>query len=191
MLVTVFGNTPSKPAWWRILRLCMFLASGGLCAQPTAAHEYEVKAAFLFNFAKFVEWPAGAFQTPDSPFVLGIIGEDPFGHTVDNVMDGKTLNGRKMMIKRFKDVQDASRCHMLFVSSSLKSDIFSVVRATREWNTLIVGEVEQFANDGGMINFVIDNGRVRFEINQDSAERAGLKISARLLSLARIVGGGS
>jgi hypothetical protein len=158
-----------------------------LCARANAqeASEYQVKAAFLYNFAKFVEWPAGTGV--DAPLVIGVLGKDPFGSQIDRAVEGKTVNGRRLMIKRFSSLEAYEYCHILFVSSSEKNNLAHIIAAVRNSSVLTVSETERFAHIGGIINFVTIENRIRFEINQAAAERAGLKISSKLLSLARVV----
>lgn len=154
-----------------------------------AANEYQVKAAFLFNFAKFVEWPAESLSG-DSPFTVGIIGDDPFGGVIDQAMNGKVINGRQIQLKRLKLGQNLRECHILFISSSEKKKIAQIVDTLRGANTLTVGECDAFAQQGGMINSIMEDNRVRFEINTAYAEQAGLKISSKLLTLAKTVRNG-
>lgn len=154
-----------------------------------AANEYQVKAAFLFNFAKFVEWPAESLSG-DSPFTVGIIGDDPFGGVIDQAMNGKVINGRQIQLKRIKWGQNLRECHILFISSSEKKKIAQIVDTLRGASTLTVGECDAFAQQGGMINFIMEDNRVRFEINTAYAEQAGLKISSKLLTLAKTVRNG-
>jgi len=148
--------------------------------------EYEVKAAFLFNFAKFVEWPADAFTSANEPLVLGILGADPFGDSLRSLED-KSAGGRKIVIKRFADAEALEKCHILFISRSLAKDLPQILTTTRNWNVLTVGEMRGFAEAGGIINFVLADKKIRFEINVDAAHQAGLKISSQLLKVAKIV----
>ena len=158
----------------------------GIQAQSNSPSEYQVKAAFIYNFAKFVEWPSVAAD-PDSKIVIGILGEDPFGREMEGVIDGKTANGKRLAIKRFSDLRAVSHCHILFISSSERKNLRQIL-ASAGPGILTVGETENFARLGGIINFTILDGKLRLEINRASAGRAGLKISAKLLSLARIIG---
>jgi hypothetical protein len=146
--------------------------------------EYEVKAAFLFNFAKFVEWPPDAFSGPDSPLVIGVIGEDPFGETLERTVAGKQAQGRPMEVRRWRRVEAVETCHILFVGDSQSEGSRSLVGEMSQRPVLTVGESETFAGQGGIIRFVLESNRVRFEINHQSAIRAGLRISSRLLALA-------
>jgi hypothetical protein len=152
----------------------------------TPPSEYEVKAAFLFNFARFVEWPPAAFAAANSPIVLGLYGEDPFGEDLTRIIAGKTANGRPFVIRRCERPADLKSCHMAFISSSEKRNLPQAMDALKGLPVLTVGETDRFAESGGIINFVIDKNRVHFEINVDAADRAGLRMSSKLLSLARI-----
>jgi len=160
-----------------------------LCASASAqeASEYQVKAAFLYNFAKFVEWPANVGAGSDVPLVIGVLGKDPFGREIDRAVEGKTVNGRRLMIKRFSSLEAYEYCHILFVSSSERNNLPQIIAAVRNSSVLTVSETDRFAHIGGIINFVTIENRIRFEINQAAAERAGLKISSKLLSLGRVV----
>ena len=146
--------------------------------------EYEVKAVFLLNFTKFIEWPAAAFELPDSPITICVLGEDPFGATLDQVVNGEIVNGRKVAVQRIKRPPAPKSCQILFWG---KSDSAAAKGLPALGPVLTVGEGESFAHDGGMIAFVIDNRRVRFQVNQTLAENAGLKLSSKLLSVAKAV----
>jgi hypothetical protein len=156
-------------------------------AQANPPGEYQLKAAFLFNFAKFVEWPAASFLGPQSPFVICILGPDPFGHAMDDALRGKMIGERGVAIERSKELADARHCQMVFVSSSEKSRVAEILDGLKGTSALVVGETEGFAAAGGMIQFVLEDNRVRFLINTDATDRAGLKVSSKLLSLARLV----
>ena len=163
------------------------LAHAAPVAEPIV-DEYQVKAAFLFNFAKFVEWPTEAFSDPDAPLVITVFGEDPFNGSLEAVR-GKLVNNRKLTIRRVKEIQDIGKSNVLFVSPSARKELARILEALQGQNVLTVGEDGVFTQCGGIINFVKEDNRVRFEVNVTAAERAGLKISSRLLALARIVKG--
>jgi len=170
--------------------LCLMLACGVLNLAATAAEprveEYEVKAAFLFNFAKFVEWPFEVFSDPNAPLVITVFGDDPFNGSLEAVKN-KLVNNRKLTIRRVKEIQDLGKSNVLFVSSSEKRELVRILEALQGQSVLTVGEDAAFTQCGGIINFVKEDNRIRFEVNVSAAERAGLKISSRLLALARIV----
>jgi hypothetical protein len=166
------------------LRLVLVgLLAAALTAQAPAPSEYQLKAAFLYNFGKFVEWPASAFPAPDTPFGVCILGEDPFGLDLETVLRGKTLVGRELLLRRLHSESEWPRCHILFTSGPPP---VSLLDPPRE-GLLTVGEAPGFTRSGGVVRFVVDAGKVRFEINPDAADRAKLRISSKLLRLARIV----
>jgi hypothetical protein len=148
--------------------------------------EYQVKAVFLLNFTKFVEWPASAFGAPDSPMAICILGDDPFGSTLDQIVAGEVVSGRKVAVQRMKRAPPPKSCQVLFVGNPGK-DGLGILPALGP-GVLTVGEGQGFVRDGGMIAFVIEDRRVRFDINQTAADNAGLKLSSRLLNVARSVG---
>ena len=158
-----------------------------LHAQGLLVGEYQIKAAFLYNFAKFVEWPPEAFSDAKSPIVIAILGEDPFDPSLEEIIAGKTVQGRPLVVKHWKNLDGSWQCHILFVSASARGFLGDIFQKTGLSNVLTVGEMEGFAQRGGMINFILFENKVRFEINHKAAESAGLKISSKLLSLARKV----
>ncbi len=150
---------------------------------PQPLREYRIKAAFLYNFAKFVEWPAEAFEDDDATLILGVFGDDPFGAALQS-LSGKTVRGRRLTIKRFDSLLDLDQCHILFITSSTQEQQQKALESLQGSNVLTVGEMQRFAQMGGIINFVIRNNKLRFEINLDAGKRAGLMISSQLLKLA-------
>jgi hypothetical protein len=165
--------------------LCSFLATPAVAAEERS--EYEVKAAFLFNFARFVEWPAREGSSADAPIILVIAGTDQFKEVFDRVVQGRTVNGRSIVAKHVADLKNAGPCDILFVEPIKGSKNIALPEALRRTPTLTVGEGEVFCQQGGMIGFVQSEGTIGLAINQMGAERAGLKISSKLLSLATIV----
>lgn len=168
----------------------LFAAAGGMRALaqpgPPVPSEYAVKAAFLYNFAKFVEWPAEAFEGPQAAVTFCILGEDPFAGELERVIAGKMVRGRPVAIRYFPRPEGLERCRILFVSSSERDRFGEILVAVRR-GILTVGEDERFARAGGIINFTLRNSRIRFQIDQGAAARAGLAISSRLLELAEEV----
>lgn len=151
------------------------------------ANEYEVKAAFLYNFARFVDWPTKVSSDPNAPMIIGILGRDPFGSEIDRAIEGKSVNGHRLTVKRFSTLEAYQYCHILFVSSSERNNLARILAAVASNSVLTVSETDRFAHVGGIINFITIENRIRFEINQAAAARAGLKISSKLLSLGRVV----
>lgn len=167
-----------------LLLACPFIAALISAASPSPT-EYQIKAAFLYNFAKFVEWPADAFASPDSPVIFGVIGDDPFGKDLEQVIGQKTVNFRPVVIKRFDTPTPSEPVHVLFIARSERRRIGQILTALANAPTLTVGdEIDRFTDAGGMINFVVESRKVRFEINNKAAEATRLKISSKLLRLS-------
>jgi len=154
-----------------------------------SATEYEVKAAFLYNFTRFVEWPPEALRDGDEPFVIAILGRDPFGSVLDETVAGKTVAGHRIEVRRATRVDDVRDAQMVFVSASERATAAAILKVLVRPGVLTVGDTEGFADRGGAINFTLQARKVRFEINPGSAEQAGLKMSSQLLKLATLVGG--
>jgi hypothetical protein len=187
--------TPSIHARHATVRLllavaCACLLIAGRASRVAAsqpAPEYLIKAAYLYNFAMFVEWPTAAFERTDSPIVIGVLGPDPFGSALDQTVRNKTVNNRRIRIDRVQSVQDLGRCHILFVSPSETSRLNDVANRLDGASVLIVGDTAGLAKRGAIITFVVEDNKVRLEVNVEAAKRARLSISSKLLNLARIV----
>ena len=166
---------------------CFFLGAPlAVTGEEGTPNEYRVKAAYLLNFAKFVEWPPVVFSGSDAPIVLCILGKDPFGDTFDSIK-GKLVNGRNVRVSQLKDVRGSKACHILFVSASERDSLPNIFSKLKQSKILVAGDVQDFAAYGGVIGFVIKDKRIGFEINVDAAKRAGITISSKLLSMAKIV----
>ena len=150
---------------------------------PKGPSEYQVKAAFLYNFVKFVEWPATP-AVQEGPIEICVLGKDPFGGALERVVEGKTVNDRPLVIRRIGEIAAARSCQVLFVSASEAGRVSVIIKAVRGWNVLTVSEIERFSERGGIITFLMEGQRVRFRINPKMAASAGLKISSKLLQLA-------
>ena len=168
------------------LALTLGLVNGSV-ADPTVAKEYKVKAAFIYNFAKFVAWPAQKFADGNAPLVIGVLGPNPFGDELENALNGRQVNGRPVVVRQFDNPEAAKAAHLLFVSLN---DEPRLRRALKEYGVLTVGQSELFARSGGMITFTFEDDKLRFEINVGAAEQAGLKISSQLQKLAKNVRNG-
>jgi YfiR/HmsC-like len=166
---------------------CMISDSQSLYAQMKSATEYQVKAAFLYNFAKFVDWPPSAFSDAKQPLDICVYGHDPFGTALEDALLGKTIGERRVSLGRPTQFQDLVGCHVVFVSASAHESPADLANRLKGRPVLLVGESEGFAASGGVIQFTIEDNRVHFVINPDAADRAGLKISSKLLALAKIV----
>lgn len=171
---------------------CLLAAAapgGRAAAQGRQAQEYEVKAAYLYNFAKFVDWPGWAFPDEDAPVVLGVLGENPFGGALD-ALAGKAVKGRPLAVRRARRLDDLGPVHVLFIADSERARLPVIFEALRGRPVLTVGEMPGFARQGGMINLISAEGSVRFEINRGETLRAGLEVSSKLLRLATLVDAG-
>ena len=167
--------------------LCLAGAWAAAADTSPVAGEYQVKAAFLYNFTKFTNWPPGAFSSATAPLIIGILGEDPFGQTMDDIVRGETVGERSLVVKRLRANDDLRACHLLFISRSEKERLPAVLSQLKGSPVLSVSEINGFAEQGGMVNLLLANKTVRIEINQAAAAQAGLQISAKLLKLARLV----
>lgn len=179
------GGIAGRSAW------LLALGATGLLLAGTAAavSEYKVKAAFLLNFGKFVEWPPESFAD-DRGLQICVLGADPFGDDLEGTLAGRSVGRREVQPRRVGSLAAARSCEIVFVSRSERSRMDEIFAALRGAPVLLVGEVERFARRGGMINFIEVDQKIRFEINEEAAKQAGLRISSQLLKLATIVEGG-
>lgn len=187
LMTTLFLRGPSF-AWSRLALAAFFFLAVGAVVNAAPTREYQVKAVFLFNFAQFVEWPATAFEGPDAPLVIGVVGNDPFDGALDEAVRGERVQGRSIVVTRFRRAQDVQKCHVLFVASSESGRVREIFDQVRDWNVLTVGDSDGFAMSGGIIRFLSNQGRIRLRINLDSARAAHLRLSSKLLRPAEIVG---
>lgn len=178
-------------ARWMVLA-AMVSSAGAASAWPVAAQtgqltEYQIKAAFLFNFAKFVEWPDAVFADAHAPIVLGVLGDDPFNSDLSHIVAGQSVRGRTISIRKLRFGDDLRQCQVLFVSASERPHIVQILASLQGFSVLTVADIEGFAGAGGVLQFVIEEERVRFIVNRDAASRAKLRIHANLLALARLI----
>ncbi len=191
------ADTRARPISSRMWQPALFLTilfSTQLATAPNvraqdALPEYQVKAAYLFNFLKFVEYPGESFADPLAPIVIGVVGDDPFGNALPQVVIGKTVQGRDLVIRMYRSGEDLRGAHILFISASERRRLPMILTSLHGSSVLTVADTEGFLDAGGMIQFLTENGRVRFAINVDATGRAKLKMSSKLLSLAKVVGG--
>ena len=171
----------------RMLSLFVLLgATFKLGAEPPAFDEYQVKGAFLYNFAKFVEWPAGAFASPTDPIGICVVGQNPFGSALENMVQGKKVGDRSFAVRRLADTQQAKGCQILFIGAGEWKRVRALLDTLKGSPVLTVGETDDFTSLGGVIAFQLEGPRVRIQIDLQSAEHAKLRISSKLLSLAEI-----
>jgi hypothetical protein len=155
-------------------------------AQEALPSEYEMKAAYLFNFTKFVEWPTNAFARTNSPLIIGVLGDDPFGSVLDTTIQSKQVNGHPFVVQRFKTPTDLKPCQVLFISDSQKKRWPKIQSTLGTNSVLTVSENwDHFTDDGGIVYFFTQDNKVCFDINDVAAKRAGLKISSKLLQLRK------
>ncbi len=154
--------------------------------QDDTAHEYRVKAAFLYNFARFVQWPAEAFDSPEAPISLCVLGANPYGRSL-SLIENKPVRGRNLSVRLCKNVKEVQKCHILFICLSEKERLQKILSYLDGQPILTVSDIKGFARQGGGINLVEADNKIHFEINLDAAERPGLKISSQLLKLAEVV----
>ena len=175
-----------------ILALAVFAAVAGFTGEALAAEvaptrEFQVKGAFLYNFVQFVEWPPQAFGSPDTPIIIGVLGQDPFGQFLDQLVSGEVVNGRPLVVQRFRSVAEIQACHVLFVSGSEGKRGQQIIASLRGRSILTVCDWEGLMDQGAMVQFVTERNRVRLRINLDSVKAAGLTISSKLLRSAETI----
>lgn len=172
------------------LLLLMFFAAlacpTGLRAESPLQREYEIKAAYLYNFINYIDWPENAFPAPGGTITVGIVGQNPFEAELD-VLNGKQVKGRTLALKQITDTKDLDQCQIVFINSSEKARLPELLDKLKDSRVLTVSEIDGFAQQGGIINFISEHNKVRFEINPDAARRLGLNISSELLKLAKLV----
>jgi hypothetical protein len=169
-----------------LLAAALVVAAASSPASDGPAAEYEVKAAFLYNFAKFIRWPEGK-ANPEAPIRICILGSDPFGDALDRTVAGKMVRERTLEVRRFTRARGIEECHIVFISPSEEDRLPDILADVDDEAVLTVGESERFAERGGIVSFRMRENRIRLDINIDAAERAGLRMSSQLLKLARIV----
>jgi len=156
-------------------------------AQANPSVEYQVKAAFLLNFAKFIDWPESAFRDPKAPITVCIFGHDPFGSALDEIVRGKNINNRELLARRINDLPELKTCQLIFVSEKEEKRLPEILNSEKSASALVVGEGEDFAERGGSVQLFLENNRMRFAVNVDAIQRSRLTVSSKLLALAKIV----
>lgn len=165
-----------------ILNVLLLLSGHG--PAQTLPTEYQIKAAFIFNFARFIVWPPKAFPQPASPLIIGILGDNPFHDDLQRTLRDKTVDNHPLVIRELSSPAEATNCQILFISTSEKPRLTQILQGLKGASVLTVAEMDRFTENGGMINFVQEGTKIRFQINNEAAIREGLKISSKLLSLA-------
>ena len=170
-----------------LIACCLTIAPVRAKAQSDRDSEYRVKLAFLYNFTQFIQWPPEAFTSATAPLVLCVAGEDPFKGEIEQSLHGRTAQGHPIELKQLKPGEDPRSCHAVFVRSTEKKMAARVLSELKGSNTLTVGESSGFAAQGGLVNLILDENKLRFEINLEASMQTHLKMSSKLLSLAKIV----
>ena len=174
------GVLSRRPFLLGIFALSLFFGAPEACAQ---SREYQLKAVYLFKFAQFVRWPARAFADAAAPLVIGVLGDDAFGGTLEELSRGESIGSHKLVIRHSARVEDLKGCQMIFASkweSARLAEVFALLEGA---SVLTVGESDQFERHGGVINFVMHGSTLGFRINNKAARRVGLEISSKLLKL--------
>jgi hypothetical protein len=172
---------------WSVLWAVTFQGSLSTRSPSSGSGEYDVKAAFLFHFAQFVEWPPETFKDAGTPLTYCTIGEDPFRGVLDQSLGGKSIGTRPLRVRHLKEPQEVQGCQVLFIATGEKKRFAEAMASANGHPVLTVGESEHFAQEGGIIGFYLEENKIRFEVNLDAADKANLRISARLLVLAKTV----
>jgi hypothetical protein len=189
LLKMIFPRAGSRTTQRRALTalLVLFLCPLAYSAPAEPKREYQVKAVFLFNFSRFVEWPADAFPNPDSPLIIGVLGQDPFGPALDETVAGERTGSHELQVRRWQRVEDIDTCHILFIGRSQAAGLDEILAHLKDRNILTVSDADGSAQRGVMIRLVTESNRIRLQINLEAARAAGLVISSKLLRPAIIV----
>ena len=169
---------------WLIFSAALFAGGLDLSAQTGPARQYQVKAVFLFNFAQFVDWPPRAFPEPQTPLIIGVLGDDPFGTYLDETVRGEKANDRPLVVQRYRRLGEIKICHVLFISRSETDRLEPILGSLKGRPILTVGDSEDFALHGGMIQFITEKNKIRMQINLEVVKAAGLTVSSKLLRVA-------
>jgi hypothetical protein len=173
--------------WLLLLAVGLFVASADDVRAGDRTRERNLKAAFVYNFTKFIEWPDATFNDASSPLIIGVMGSDSFLAAQAAAVEGRKLNHRPFLVTKVDSAQTAQASHVVFVSREAKTQSADILAALKDLPVLTVGESDEFLQTGGIINLVLEEGKIRFDVNQRAARRGGLRVNAQLLKLARKV----
>jgi len=185
-------DSPGRHGRARVILLVILLGVGFFAPQLRAQSfkEYDIKAAFLYHLANFVEWPAESFPAAETPFVIGVLGQDPFGKALDEIVQNEVVKDRKLVVQRFRQLDEIKVCHVLFISQSEAGHLDQILASLKGRHVLTVGDSEDFARQGGIVRFVNEKNKIRLRINIESAKAANVTISSKLLRASELVGSG-
>ena len=178
-----------KPRLLRFFLLLLLLvipAASTSLGQGAPSRENQVKAAFIYNFAQFVEWPDDTFLGNGAPFVIGVLGDGGLQGELERTLKGKTAGGREFSVRYFARVSDITRCHILFIGAAEQGHAGEVLQKVNHQGTLTVGDFDGFTAASGVVRFMTEDNKLRFEVNVDAANDERLRVSSKLLKLARI-----
>ena len=175
---------------WLILFIWLAICLAGSAAPAVsgASREYQLKAVFLFNFAQFTEWPADAFAKPDSPLIIGVLGNDPFGGILAETVKGEAVHGHPLEVHHFRTVEEIKTCHILYISRSEDTRLERIVAAFKGKPILTVSDIDRAAYRGAMVRFLMEQNKIRLRINLEAVKSANLNMSSKVLRAAQIVG---
>jgi hypothetical protein len=186
--ITTRQDVKCRANWLHFALLGLaYLISANAYSQETKANVGQVQAAYLYNFGKFVKWPAVAPANQSGSFTICVLDQDPFGATLQSTLAGESIGGKPVTVKRLPSAQDAAACHILFISSAQGRELKGILAALDESAVLTVSDMPDFSKRGGMIQFVLDGDRLRFQINLEGAERSHLVFPSELLKVATAV----
>src|ERR1043165_7921116 len=174
--------------WMLLGPLCVYLLGTVGVVQGELARESDRRAACIYKLAEFVDWPEEAFRPADAPIIIGVLGADPFGKVLDGVVQNEVVKNRKLVVQRYRRVEEISTCNILFISQSEGGRLEQILSMLKGKNILTVGESESFARRGGMVRFLTEKNKLRMRINVEAAKAANLTISSKLLRIADLVG---
>lgn len=185
--LNLLPRTNAKGTLGSLMRACVLFVLLAPTILQAQSREYQIKAAFVYNFAQFVLWPASAFTNTTQPFQIGVLGENPFGKSLDETVKGETINGRQITIVESSRLEKLAGCQIIFVSKSAAAHLDDAFQKLDSKPVLTVSEDPAFIQHGGIINLTRDGAKVHFEINPDAAEKSGLKLGSELLSVGKVV----
>ena len=191
LTVTIYGWAGGwlrqLPHFWFAAFIVLLGGQLDARAQADVSKEYQIKAVFLFNFTQFVNWPPSDFINTNQSFCIGVLGDDPFGSFLDETVQGEKVNGHPLIIQHYHNVADIKNCQLLFISRSESKQLDQTLATLKGKSVLTVSDMDDFAQNGGIIGFVTEEDKIHFRINLDAAKNANLTISSQLLQLAEIV----